>query len=155
MADKATSSYGSIIYSEADAATLPVSITTLVGQIMEASFDGLTVKTINATHLNQSDRAMRAKAGMYDPGSFKTKIHFDGDDYDALHGWATGTSAGAVRWWLVKIPTADSVTNFHTASFRGIIENLSMAAPAEGDGCTADLSLKITGPVTWTPYVAP
>ena len=154
MADKATSSYGSIIYSAADAESLPGSITTLVGQIIECSFDGLTVKTINATHLNQTGRAMRAKPGMYDPGSFKVKIHFDGDDYDDLHGWATGASTGATRWWLVKIPTADSVSNFHTASFRGIIENLSAAVPAEGDGVTADLSLKITGAVTWTPYAA-
>ena len=153
MADKATGSYGTTIFSAADASSAPadVAITTLIGQIIDAKLAGVDVKEINATHLNQSDRAMRTKPGMYDPGSVDVKLQFDGTDLDVLRGYAV---AGTIRWWLVKFPAADDAAHFHTAKFRGWVKTFNMAdAPAEGDAITADLSIRVIGAYTWTPHI--
>lgn len=153
MADKATSSYGLLIYSAADASSAPSdgSITTALGEIIDAKWSGIDVKAINATHLNQSDRGTRTKPGMFDPGTIDVKLQFDGTDVDTVRGYAY---AGTFRWWLIKFPVADDITHFHTAKFRGWIKTFNPAdAPAEGDAITTDLSIQIVGTVTWTPYV--
>lgn len=152
MADNATSSYKVDLYHAVDATSTPAdgAITTSVGEIIDAKLSGLDVKEINATHLNQTSRAMRSKPGMFDPGTLDVKLIFSGADMNTWHGYAVN---GTFRWFKLSIPAVDSVVNFNTYKFRGWVKSFMPAdAPAEGDVITMDLSIKIVGDVTITPY---
>jgi hypothetical protein len=152
MADKATSSYGLDLYHAADAVSAPAdgAITASIGEIIDAKLSGIDVKEINATHLNQTDRAMRSKPGMFDPGQLDTKLMFNGADLVTLRGYA---KAGTFRWWKFSIPAQDAVGFFNTYKFRGWIKTIGEAdAPADGDVITMNVSIKIVGDVTVTPY---
>ena len=152
MADKATSSYGLDLFHAVDAVSTPAdaAITTSIGEIIDAKLSGIDVKEINATHLNQTDRAMRTKPGMFDPGQLDVKLMFNGADLVTLRGY---TKAGTFRWWKFSIPAQDDTTHWNTYKFRGWIKSLTEAdAPADGDLITMNCSIKIVGDVTVTPY---
>jgi hypothetical protein len=87
---------------------------------------------------------------MFDPGQLDIKLMFNGADLQTIRGYAT---TGTFRWWKFSIPAQDTTSNFNTYKFRGWIKSFTEAdAPADGELITMNISIKIVGDVTVTPY---
>lgn len=133
--------------------TTPPSTYTPVAAVADLSGPQLQSDQIEVSHRADGDPAnmwRRYVSGMKDGGEVTFTIIFDPDDptHDptlTTSMYAQGAN-GDVAGYQVDFPGQD--TDRTTASFNAYVTNFDIDAPLE-DGLTADVTLKITGQVTW------
>jgi len=126
--------------------TISATLTTVV-QVREIS--GPAVST---TVIDVSSRAAIARtflSGMQDSGEVTFDIVYDPDEAGHSATVAGGLvklqKDGTASVWKLLFPVATTVVG---ATFSAFVTNFSLKTPLD-DAMTADLTLKITGDVTW------
>lgn len=130
------------------------SVWTTVAQIRDLAGPGAESDQIEATHRGSGgtiNRYRRYVAGMLDGGEVSFDIVFDPDH--ASHDPVTTGSmynlveTGEVNNFRTTFPGAGS--NVTIATFAAFVSNFEIGSPLE-DVLSADITLKITGAITWT-----
>jgi len=129
------------------------SVYTVVAQIRDLSGPEAESDQIEVSHRGNAgaiDRWRRYVAGLADGGEVSFDVVFDPDH--ASHDPTVSGSmwdlleTGEVNSFRITFPGAGS--DITTATFDAFVSGFAINSPLE-DGITADLTLKITGAVTW------
>lgn len=127
---------------------------TTVAQIRDLDGPALESDQIEVSHRGDDsgfDRYRRYVAGLADGGEVNFEIVFDPDHEshdptlsDSMYAYA---DSGEVANFRLNFPgVASAVTR---AAFAAFVSSFEVKSPLE-DGLMADLTLKITGRITWT-----
>jgi hypothetical protein len=132
-------------------ATLEVelgAVWTTVAQVRDLSGPALAGDQIEVSH--RDSRFRRYVGGMLDGGEVTFEIVFDPDHAshdptlaDSMYSYA---ESGEVADFRITFPGVGAATT--TATFSAFVSNFEINAPLE-DGLMADMTLKITGSITW------
>ena len=117
-----------------------------------ASVRDISAPSMKTTSIDTSSRASLARTfapGMVDPGELVFDIVYDPDADSHAAGVAGGLvkleKDGTVCNWQLLFPVATTITG---CSFSGFVTKLDIKTPMDG-AMTADLTIKISGAVTW------
>lgn len=129
------------------------SVWTVVAQIRDLAGPAIESDQIEVSHRQSGgtiDRFRRYVAGLADGGEVAFDIVFD-PDHASHDPTVTGSmynlaETGEVNSFRITFPGAGS--DITTATFSAFVSNFEVDSPLE-DGLTADLTLKITGAITW------
>lgn len=129
------------------------SVYTTVAQIRDLAGPAAVSDQIEVTHRGSGgniNRYRRYVAGMLDGGEVTFDAVFD-PDHASHDPTLTGSmyalvESGEVNNFRITFPGDGSDTT--TATFEAFVSNFEINSPLE-DALTADLTLKITGPITW------
>lgn len=130
---------------------------TPIAQVRDIAGPGLASEQIEVSH--RDSRYRRYVAGMLDGGEVTFQIVFDPNHAshdptlaDSMFAYAVSGEKADFR---IKFPGVDGVVTdgFTTAAFEAFVSNFEIASALE-DGLLADLTLKISGDITWT-HTAP
>lgn len=133
--------------------TTPPTTYTSVAQVGDLDGPQLISDQIEVSHRSDGNPAnmwRRYVAGMKDGGEVTFTLIFDPDDPTHDPTLATSMYAqgmdGTPAGYQIDFPGAG--TKRTTASFQAYVTNWDTSSPLE-DGLTADVTLKISGQVTW------
>lgn len=133
--------------------TTPPSTFTVIAQVVDLSGPQLQSDQIEVSHRADGVAAnmwRRYVAGMKDGGEVSFQVIFDPDE--ATHDPTLATSlyalgaSGDADTFQIDFPGAG--TDRTTATFDAYVTNFDVDAPLE-DGLTAEVTLKVSGIVTW------
>lgn len=124
-----------------------------IAQVVDLSGPQLISEQIEVSHRANGDPAemwRRFVAGMKDGGEVTFQVYFDPDEpsHDptlTTSMYALGVSGEAGDFQIAFPGQAGATT---TATFDAFVNNFDIDSPLE-EGVTADLTLKVSGPVTW------
>lgn len=121
---------------------------TNVAQVRDLDGPGIIADQIEVS--SRDNRARKYVAGMYDGGELTFDIVFDPDHAshdptltDSMYAYA---KSGDVAEFRLTFPGVGTATT--TATFDAFVSNFEISSPME-DGLTANLTMKISGDVTW------
>jgi hypothetical protein len=133
--------------------TTPPSTFTPVAQVADLSGPSVTSDPIEVSHRADGVAAnmwRRYVSGMKDGGEVSFTLIFDPDEPSHDPTLATSmyalAASGEPDTFQLDFPGADDDRT--TATFDAYVTNMDIAAPLE-DGLTQDVTLKVSGPVTW------
>lgn len=129
------------------------SVWTTVAQIRDLGGPSAQSDQIETTHRGAGgtiNRYRRYVAGMVDGGEMSFDIVFD-PDHASHDPTITGSlydlvDSGEVNNFRLTFPGQGS--DITTATFEAFVSGFEISSPLE-DALTADITLKITGPITW------
>ena len=129
------------------------SVWTVVAQIRDLDGPAIESDQIEVSHRGQGgtiDRFRKYVAGLADGGEVSFDIVFD-PDHASHDPVVTGSlynlvETGEVNEFRITFPGAG--TDITTVNFDAFVSNFEIGSPLE-DGLTADITLKITGALTW------
>lgn len=133
------------------------SVWTTIAQVRDISGPGLASEQIEVSH--RQSRYRRYVAGMLDGGEVTFQIVFDPDhashDPTLTNSMFAYAVSGDTAPFRITFPGAVGVVEDGNtiASFAAFVANFEISSPLE-DGLLADLTLKISGDITWA-HTAP
>lgn len=129
------------------------SVLTVIGQIRDLSGPAIESDQIEVSHRGSGgaiDRFRRFVAGLADGGEVSFDIVFDPDlashDPTIAGSMYDLAESGEVNEFQITFPGQGS--DVTTVDFDAFVSNFEIDSPLE-DGLSADITLKITGPLTW------
>lgn len=134
--------------------TTPPTTYTMMAQVGDIAGPSIESDQIEVSHRADGTAAnmwRRYVAGMKDGGEVTFTLVFDPDE--ATHDPTLATSiyaqaaSGLASGWRLDYPGAAADRTF--ADFDAYVTGMDFDEPLE-DGLTAEVTLKISGPVTWT-----
>jgi len=133
--------------------TTPPSTFTAVAQVADLSGPSVESEQIEASHRADGDPAnmwRRYVAGMKDGGEVTFTLIFDPDEpsHDPTLSTSMYALAASGELDVFQLDFPGAGTDRTTATFDAFVSGMDIAAPLE-DALTQDVTLKVSGPVTW------
>lgn len=119
---------------------------TEIADVVDLKPSGLTVTTLDASHLTSPSGVKESIPGMLDPGQWDLELSWNQgtSTHDTLLDDIT-TVPQTVRYW--KIVFAPSSSPSATWKSLGYVSKFQVGAPHDGK-LTASVTIKLSGPVT-------
>ncbi len=111
-----------------------------IGEINNISGPSKSRETIDVTRLEDDDGYRRFIASLRDAGEVTLNMNFVRANYNTLN---TDYESDDLVEYSIELPDDDSTT----FTFEGLVTGLPLAT-AVGDKITADVTIKISGPIT-------
>jgi len=145
MASGAIPGYGTLLKMGDGAGTAEVFTT--IAEVGDIAGPGFSVDTNDVTSHDSTGAMREFKPGLIDPGETSFPIWFQPDaaTHDATTGLLSVMNARAIRNWKMIFPNAA----LSEAAFAAMITKFDVKGPVAGV-ISADITLKISGPITWT-----
>lgn len=112
---------------------------TTVTELLTAKHSGYKVSVAKFDGPGNSTAFIEKKPGMIDPGQITVTISYDKTQYNTLQ---TAAAARTIKWCKLTAPDGGNLI------FQGFFTGLDFAVP-EDDKVTDDLTLEITGAITY------
>jgi len=130
------------------------SVWTIVGQVVDLDGPSVEADQIEVSHRGSDstfDRYRLFVAGLIDGGEMSFDVIFD-PDHASHDPTLTGSlfdlvETGETNSFRVNFPGASTAVT--RAAFDAFVSSFGITSPLE-DGLKADVTLKITGPITWS-----
>jgi len=114
---------------------------TLIGKVTNIGGPSMSKETVDTTSFDNTDGYRSFIVGLKDAGTLTFTLMFDKTVYSTLKAAFEDNTAKAIE---ITLPDATKLT------FNGYVTELPLTVPTE-DKVTCDVTVKISGPVTFTP----
>lgn len=138
MATAATAGYGTLLKRNG----------TTIAECRNISGPNITLGTVDATHQTSTGAVREYIATLLDSGEITFEVNFL--PTDATHSFAAGLGNDMTARTFQAFSLVLTDAGLMTATFSAYVTSFALTAPLDGK-LTANFTLKISGPITWTP----